>query len=89
MATVPPRDAVAYALDREMLALYGVVLAGYVGLLAGAWLGVNWAVRGGGARGLGRALSVLLLVAGFAAIAAGLVGLVYEVIADANATARA
>lgn len=61
----------AYALDRETLVLYGVVLAGYVGLLAGAWFGVHWAVRGGGAGGIGRALSVGFLVAGFAAVVAG------------------
>jgi hypothetical protein len=88
MATISARGALAYALDREMAVLYGVVLAGYVGLILGGWFGANWALRGGGAGFLGQLLAVALFLAGFVAVLGGLIGLVYKVIADANDAAR-
>lgn len=89
MATVSPREALGYALSREMAILYGVVLAGYVGMLLGAWIGTGWAVRGGGGGFVGQILSAVLFLGGVVAVLAGLVGIVYKVIADANAVARA
>jgi hypothetical protein len=89
MATVRPREALAYALGREMAVLYAVVVGGYVGLILGAWFGANWALRGGGAGLVGQLLAAALFLGGFVAILAGLVGLVYKVIADANHVARA
>lgn len=88
MATVRPREALAYALGREMAVLYAVVVAGYVGILLGAWFGANWAVRGGGGGILGQLLAAALLLAGFVAVLGGLIGFVYKVIADANDAAR-
>ena len=89
MATVRSREALAYALGREMAVLYGVVIAGYVGLILGAWFGATWALRGGGAGVFGQLLAAALFLGGFVAILAGLVGFVYKVIADANAVALA
>ena len=87
MATVPPREAFAYALGRGMLTLYGVVVLGYLSLIVGAWLGASLGVRGGGAGLLGQFLGALFIVGGFVAVLGGLVALVYKVIADANAAA--
>lgn len=88
MATVSPREALAYALGPEMLALYALVLAGYVSLLLGTWFGWNWAVRGGGAGVVGQLLAAAFALVGLVAILGGLVALVYKVIADANDAAR-
>lgn len=88
MATVSPREALGYALSREMAILYAVVLAGYVGVLFGGWIATSWGVRGGGAGLLGRLLGAALFLAGFVAVLGGLIGFVYKVIADANAVAR-
>ncbi|MFA1610379.1 hypothetical protein [Halobellus rubicundus] len=88
MATVSPREALGYALGREMILLYLVVGVGYLALLAGGWAGANWAVRGGGAGVLGRVVAVGLLLAGFVTVLGGVVGLVYKVVADATAAAR-
>lgn len=71
-----------------MLLLYLVVGAGYLAVLAGGWFGANWAVRGGGAGFLGRILAAVLLLVGFVTVLGGIVGLVYKVVADANAVAR-
>lgn len=89
MATVGPREALGYALSREMALLYGVVLAGYIGMILGAWIGASWAMRGGGGGFVGQILSAVLFLGGLVAVLAGIIGLVYKVIADANAVARA
>lgn len=88
VTTVQSREALAYAFTREMLVLYGVVVTGYAASLSAGWFWTNWAVRGGGAGVVGQALAVVLLLAGAVAALGGLVGLVYKVIADANAAAR-
>lgn len=87
MATVSPREALGYALSREMALLYGVVLAGYVSMIVGAWIGADWAMRGGGGGFVGQVLSAALFLGGVVAVLAGLIGIVYKVIADANAVA--
>ena len=89
MATIRVREALVYALGREMVVLYAVVVAGYVGLILGGWFGATWALRGGGAGLLGQLLAAGLFLAGFVAALGGLIGFVYKVIADANDAARA
>ncbi|MFD1597641.1 hypothetical protein ACFSBX_01515 [Halobellus rarus] len=88
MAIVTAKEALGYALGREMLLLYLVVLAGYVAMLLGGWFASGWALRGGGAGFLGQLLAAVCLLAGFVAVLGGLIGFVYKVIADANAVAR-
>lgn len=88
MVTVTTRQAVEYGLSREMLRLYGLVLLGYVALGLGSWFGANWAPRGGGAGLIGQVLGIALAVCGFVIVLGGFVGIVYKVIADANAVAR-
>jgi hypothetical protein len=88
MTAVTPREALAYALGREMAILYAVVLAGYVAMLLGGWFASGWAVRGGGAGLVGRLLAAVFFLAGFVAVLGGLIGFVYKVIADANEVAR-
>ncbi|WP_256287905.1 hypothetical protein [Halobellus inordinatus] len=88
MSTVSARDALQYALGREMAVLYAVVLAGYVALLLGGWFASNWAIRGGGAGFVGQLLAAVVFLVGFVAVLGGLIGLVYKVIADANDVAR-
>lgn len=89
MTTVTPREALKYALSREMAILYGVVLGGYIALLAGGWLAANWAIRGGGAGFVGQLVAAVLFLLGFVAILGGLIGFVYKMIADANHIAQA
>lgn len=88
MATVRSREALAYALSREMTALYAVVLGGYVAMLLGGWFAASWAVRGGGSGLVGQLLATAFFLVGFVAVLAGLIGFVYKVIADANDVAR-
>lgn len=83
-----PRDAVEYALGRGVVALYALILAGYVSVLVGSWFGWNWAVRGGGAGTVGQLLAAIFVLGGFLAILGGLIALAYKVIADANDVAR-
>lgn len=87
MGTVTPRDALGYALGREMAILYGVVLAGYVAMLLGAAFATGLAVRGGGGGLVGQVLAAVFLLGGFVAAFGGVVGFLYKVIADANAVA--
>ena len=89
MATVSPREALAYALGREMAILYAVVLAGYVAMILGGWFGSSWALRGGGAGLVGQLLAAVSFLAGLVAVLGGSIGFVYKVIADANSVARA
>lgn len=84
MATVQPREALKYALSREMALLYGVLLTGYVAILLGGWFSARWAIRGGGAGVIGQLLAVGLFLLGFVAVLGGFIGFVYKVIADAN-----
>lgn len=88
MATVQPREALAYALSREMAILYAVVLAGYVAMLLGGFFSAQWAIRGGGAGIVGQLLAAIFFLLGFVAILGGLIGFVYKVIADANHIAQ-
>ncbi|WP_232688235.1 hypothetical protein [Halobacterium zhouii] len=88
METVTPREALAYALSREMAVLYVVVLGGYVAMLLGGWFAADWAVRGGGGGLVGQLLAAVFFLAGFTAVLGGLIGFVYKVIADANDVAR-
>ena len=88
MAAVSPREALKYALSREMALLYAVVLAGYVAMILGGWFASSWALRGGGAGFVGQILAAALFLAGIVAVLGGLIGFVYKVIADANRVAR-
>lgn len=88
MTTVTPREALAYALSREMAILYGVVLVGYIAILLGGWFAAEWAIRGGGAGLIGQLLSASFFLLGFVAVLGGLIGFIYKVIADANHVAR-
>lgn len=88
MATVSPRDALGYALGREMAVLYAVVVGGWLGMILGSWSAADWALRGGGAGFLGQLVAAVLLLVGFVAVLGGLIGFVYKVIADANDVAR-
>jgi uncharacterized membrane protein len=88
MTVVTAREALGYALGREMLLLYLVVLAGYVAILLGGWFASGWAVRGGGGGVVGQLLAAVCLLAGFVAVLGGLIGFIYGVIADTNAIAR-
>lgn len=87
MGAVTPRDALGYALGREMAILYGVVLAGYVAMVLGAGFATGLALRGGGGGLVGQILATVLFLAGFVAAFGGVVGFLYKVIADANAVA--
>lgn len=87
MPAVSPREALGYALSRGMAILYVVVIAGYVSMLLGAWIGADWALRGGGGGFVGQVLSATLFLGGLVAVLAGLIGIVYKVIADANTVA--
>lgn len=84
MATIQSREALQYALSREMAILYGVVLAGYVSSLFGGWFAVRRVVWVGGLRFLAQILAPILLALGFVAILAGLIGIGYKVIGDAT-----
>lgn len=88
MARVNARDALRYALSRDMAILYVVVIGGYLAVLFGAWFGANWATRGGGAGLIGQLLAAVLFLLGFLAVLAGFIGFVYKIIADANHVAR-
>lgn len=88
MATVQPREALTYALSRDMAILYGIVLAGYIAILLGGWLWANWAFRGGGAGVIGQLLAAGIFLLGFVTVLSGLIGFIYKVIADANHIAR-
>lgn len=88
MTTVTPRDALAYALSREMAILYGVVLIGYITILLGGWFVAEWAIRGGGAGFIGQLLAGSSFLLGFVAVLGGLIGVIYKVIADANHVAH-
>ena len=88
MTVVTAREALGYALGREMLLLYLVVLVGYAAMLLGGWFASNWALRGGGAGFVGQFLATIVFLLGFVAVLGGLIGFVYKVIADANAVAR-
>lgn len=89
MATVKPREALAYALSREMAILYAVVLTGYLAFLLGGFFWSSAAIRGGGAGVVRQVLAVILFLAGFVGVLGGFIGFIYKVIADANAIARA
>lgn len=84
MAPVHAREALSYAVSRDMAILYGVVLVGYIAMLLGVWIGATWAIRGGGAGIIGQLLAAICFLVGFTAILAGLVGFLYKVIADAT-----
>lgn len=88
MSVVTPRDALGYALSRELFALYCVVVLGYLAVALGAWVGLEWAWRCGGAGAVGQLLGLALSAAGFLAVLGAVVGLLYKVIADANAVGR-
>lgn len=88
MATVTPREALTYALSRDMAILYAVVLAGYAATILGGLFATSWAVRGGGAGLIGKLLSAVFFIGGFVGVLGGLIGFVYKVIADANAVAQ-
>ncbi|MFC6871839.1 hypothetical protein [Halobellus marinus] len=88
MSAVTAREALAYALSRELAILYAVVLGGYVALLFAGWFASGLALRGGGGGFLGQLLAAGLFLVGFVAVLGGLIGFVYKVIADANRAAR-
>ncbi|WP_144901976.1 hypothetical protein [Halobellus captivus] len=88
MTAITAKQALAYALGREMILLYAVVLVGYVATLLGGWFASGWALRGGGGGTVGQLLAAVFLLAGIVAALGGLVGVVYKVIADANEVAQ-
>lgn len=88
MATVNSREALAYALSRDMAILYIVVIAGYVAILLGGFFASSGAIRGGGAGLVRQVLAAILFLLGFVGVLGGLIGFVYKVIADANDVAR-
>lgn len=88
MATVSSREALAYALSREMAILYAVVVFGYVAILLGGFFASSGAIRGGGAGLARQLLAAILFLVGFVGVLGGLIGFVYKVIADANDVAR-
>lgn len=87
MAAVTPREALSYALSRDMAILYAVVLAGYAATVVGGLFAASWAMRGGGAGLIGQLLSALFFIGGFVGVLGGLIGFIYKVIADATAVA--
>ncbi len=89
MASVTAADAVRYAIGTEMAGLYAIIIVGWLALTAGLSFAWDLAVAGGGAGVVGSVLAVVLGVGGLIAVYAGGIGLVYKVIADANARAAA
>ena len=84
MPVVTAREALSYALGREMVLLYATVLVGYVGILLGGWFASGLALRGGGGGFLGQLLAAVCFLGGFVALLGGVIGFVYKIIADAN-----
>ena len=88
MTTIQSREALEYAVSREMAILYGVVLAGYVVSLFGGWFAIR-RFAGGGFGFVAGLLAPVLFALGFVAILAGLIGIGYKVIADASRRSKA
>lgn len=88
MATVNSRDALAYALSRDMAILYAVVVVGYVAIILGGFFVSSGAIRGGGAGLVRQLLAAILFLVGFVGVLGGFIGIIYKVIADANDVAR-
>jgi hypothetical protein len=88
MATVSSREALSYALSREMAILYAVVIIGYIAIILGGFFASSGAVRGGGAGLVRQVLAAILFLVGFVGVLGGLIGFVYKIIADANHVAR-
>lgn len=84
MPNVEAKEAIKYAFSSEMLKLYGLILAADVALIIGLFLRSTWAARGGTSGLIGQVLGIILLLIGLLAGVAGLVGLIYKIIADAT-----
>jgi uncharacterized membrane protein len=82
--TLEAREALEYALSKDMLHLYGVILSGYIALIVAGWFGTNWAVLGGTAGIIGQLLTALLFLGGFATAFTGLVAFIYKLVSDAT-----
>lgn len=84
MEKTDARKALKYAVSREMLKLYGVLLLADITLLAGTWTGFNWMQRGGTAGLIGQVLTTVLVISGIVLGVVGLVAFIYKVLADAD-----
>lgn len=82
MAPVPAHRALGYALSREMIGVYLVVLAGLALLAVAEFLSGHHVV-------IARLASPLLRILGFVTANIGLVALLYKVVADATTDATA
>lgn len=68
---------------------YGIGLIGWVfiiGLVGAGVGGIGFVVTGGGTGMIGRLIGALLFMAGGLIVAAGMLGLLYKAVADANET---
>jgi hypothetical protein len=89
MEPISTPEALRYAISGQMAGLYAVIIVGWLALTAGLGYAYDLAVAGGGAGVVGSVLALVLGVGGLIAVYAGGIGLIYKVIADANATAAA
>lgn len=87
MSAVTPREALSYALSKDMIVLYATVIVGYIALGVGGGLASTWALRGGLAGVIGQLMTAVLFLGGFVAVLGGLIAFIYKVIADANEAA--
>ncbi|KAB1196456.1 MULTISPECIES: hypothetical protein [Haloferax] len=77
MSDLSAREALRYATEDSMLALYGVVFSGWV-LLTVAGVGLT-------AGGIAFVFGLLSVLAGVLALLAGGVAIVYKILADSRA----
>jgi hypothetical protein len=88
MAVVTAREALRYAISREMALLYAVVIVG--ALLIGLGVGtLPRPRRGGNLFLLFDILEVLLVVGGTVLVYGGFVAIAYKLVADAHARGTA
>lgn len=88
MTSVTSREALSYALSRDMVVLYATVVLGYITMAIGGGLASGWAVRGGLSGLIGLLLAMVFFFGGFLTVLGGLIAFIYKVIADANKAAQ-
>lgn len=88
MSEIKAREALKYALSRELLKLYGLLLLADLSVISGAWISANWAMRGGTAGIIGQIFGPALLLIGFILGVVGIVAFIYKVLTDANRAAE-